>query len=238
MIHGLPMVEHVRRRVVVADSFADVLVATCDRPIAEAVAQYGGRAVMTSSSHPGALDRVAEVARSIDCSHVVNVQGDEILVLPDDLHRVVRVVTEHPAIPAWNVVAPMASSEELYDRSIVKVVVSRSWRVLFCARELPLHVGNGADGSQAAVWKSVGIMAYRRDFLLERYATLARTPLERDEAIDQLRLLEHDVPLYAVACGHSYPAINEPREVPLVERCLADDPVQRAVLKHILSVSG
>ncbi|MDP3768387.1 MAG: NTP transferase domain-containing protein, partial [Dehalococcoidia bacterium] len=84
-VRGLPMVEHVRRRAELCGRFSDVVVATCDWEIAAAVERFGGRCVMTSASHPGATDRVAEAAAALDCTHVVNVQGDELLILPEDL---------------------------------------------------------------------------------------------------------------------------------------------------------
>ena len=84
-IAGLPMIEHVRRRARRCRRFVEVVVATCDQEIAQAVKRYGGDVIMTSATHPAASDRVAEAMRHLDCTHVVNVQGDEILVLPEDL---------------------------------------------------------------------------------------------------------------------------------------------------------
>ena len=96
-VHGLPMVEHVRRRVLRCRGFSDVVVATCDREIAEVIERYGGRCLMTSPAHPAATDRVAEAMRQLDCTHVVNVQGDEILVLASDLERMVSAMEAEPA---------------------------------------------------------------------------------------------------------------------------------------------
>src|SRR3990172_2252604 len=84
-IRGLAMVEHVRRRTLLCKELSEVIVATCDSAIASVVKGYGGKALMTSPSHPGALDRVAEAAGYVDCTHVVNVQGDQVLVLPEDI---------------------------------------------------------------------------------------------------------------------------------------------------------
>src|SRR3989338_3933279 len=81
-IHGMPMIEHVRRRVLLCELFAEVVVATCDPEIADVVRARGGRCLMTSPDHPGAADRVAEAVRHLDCTYVVDVQGDEILVVP------------------------------------------------------------------------------------------------------------------------------------------------------------
>lgn len=233
-IRGLPMVEHVRRRVLSCPAFSEVVVATCDHEIAQAVEGFGGRVVMTAASHPGATDRVAEAARRLDCTHVVNVQGDELLVLPEDLERMAAAVNAAPDVEAWNAVARIERCEELGDRSIVKCAVSHSGRILFCARDVSrLPLGEGREPMRCVL----GILGYRRDFLA-RYGTLTRTPLELAESIDQSRIIEHDVTLRSVTFSRGYPGINEPREVAMVERILDADPGQRLALQRILSLDA
>jgi 3-deoxy-manno-octulosonate cytidylyltransferase (CMP-KDO synthetase) len=234
VVRGLPMVEHVRRRAVLSGAFSEVVVATCDREIADAVEGYGGRVLMTSASHPGALDRVAEAMRQLDCTHVVNVQGDEILVLPSDLRRVVEAVQREPAVEAWNAAAKLEHSDELGDPSIVKLLVSRTGRVLFCTRR---YERAPDDPSGEAVYKSIGIMAFTRAFL-ERFVRLPRTPLERSGGMDQLRIVEHDLTLRTVLLARGYPTINEPREVALVEASLATDHEQQAVLEQLADTAN
>ena len=231
-VAGLPMIEHVRRRTVLCGRFSEVVVATCDAEIAEVVRGYGGMCLMTSPTHPGASDRVAEAARQLACTHVVNVQGDEILVRPDDLSRLLDAITEAPAVPAWNAVARIRRPEELHDRSVVKCAISGSGRMMFCVREfsrIPLDAGGGFEPIRIVL----GILGYRRDFL-DRYPMLARTPLEQAEAIDQSRILEHDIPLHSVEFAEGYPGINEPREVALVEHYLQKDSAQQAILRQVL----
>jgi 3-deoxy-manno-octulosonate cytidylyltransferase (CMP-KDO synthetase) len=230
-VRGLPMVEHVRRRALLCKEFSEIVVATCDGEIEAAVERYGGKVLMTSPSHAAATDRVAEAMRHLDCTHVVNVQGDEILILPEDLTRMVRAIVAEPAGSAWNAVAKIEHSDELRDRSIVKCVVSRSSRVLFCSRDFSL-LPIVADGFEP-VRKILGILAYRRSFL-ESYGAMERTPLEIAESIDQSRIIEHDVPLHAVEFAKGYPGINEPREVAVVEKYLAEDPLQLDALEAIL----
>ena len=79
-IKGLSMIEHVRRRVLLSNAFEDVYVATCDYKIKREIEKFHGKVIMTSDNNKTATDRVAEAARRIKCSHIVNVQGDEILV--------------------------------------------------------------------------------------------------------------------------------------------------------------
>lgn len=230
-VRGVPMIEHVRRRVARCASFSEVIVATCDREIAEVIERFGGRAVMTSPKHQAATDRVAEATESLACTHVINVQGDEILILPEDLEKMARAMAAEPSAPAWNALARIEQPDELGDRSVVKCAVSRSGRMLLCSRDFStLRLGAEFE----PIRRVLGILGYERGFL-QRYGGLARTPIEVAESIDQSRMLEHDVPVRTVEFRRGYPGINEPREVELVEEYLAGDPAQQAVLREILS---
>lgn len=235
-IAGLPMLEHVRRRALLCGAFSEVVVATCDEEIARVVRGYGGRVVLTSPEHPAATDRVAEAARSVDCTHVVNVQGDEILVLPSDLRKMVFAIEQEPAVLAWNAVAPITEDREMADRSVVKCVVSSSGRVLFCGRDfsgLPLKKAEGFEPARVIL----GILGYERSFL-DRCGGLARTPLETAESVDQSRIIEHDVDLRTVPFSKAYIGINEKREIPVVEECLRADAAQQEVLKQLSDLAG
>lgn len=232
-IRGLPMVEHVRRRARLCPAFSEVVVATCDEEIARVVESYGGRSLMTSSAHQAATDRVSEASRRLDCTHVVNIQGDEILVLPSDLTAMVQAMEQDPSVPAWNAVARIEDKAELADPSVVKCLLSTSGWILSCGRDASGLRGRLGDGAEP-VRKLLGILGYTREFLA-RYQSLPRTPVEVAESIDQSRIIEHDVMLRSVEFQRGYPGINEPREVELVEGYLSDDPQQQAVLDEVLA---
>ena len=112
-IEGLPMIEHVRRRVLLCNKFSDVVVATCDNEIKDVVENFGGRVIMTKNTHIMASDRVAEAVIKLECSHVVNVQGDEILVLPDDLTKMIDAIKINPNIEYLNATAPIFWKDNL-----------------------------------------------------------------------------------------------------------------------------
>ncbi len=229
-VRGLPMIEHVRRRALLCGKFTEVAVATCDEEIAQAVRQAGGRVIMTLADHPAATDRVAEAARQMDCTHVMNIQGDEILVLPDDLGRMVSAMQARPEVGDWNAAARIEEKSELSNRSIVKCVVSRSERILYCAREFPAA---GLEQQRFdPVRKVLGILGFRKE-ALERYLRLERTPLETAESVDQSRVLEHDLLLQGVLFQRGYIGINQPDEVELVQACMDRDPLQRTVLQEL-----
>ena len=233
-IYGLPMVEHVRRRAELSGAFSEVLVATCDEEIFRAVRRHGGRAVMTSPNHEAATDRVWEAAGAESSTHVVNVQGDEMLILPQDLERMVSEIRRRPEIPAWNAVGPIKNEKTLRDRSVVKCFISRTGRIFFCSREIPLCYWTGVESFEP-LRCLLGVLAYRLDYL-QCYAKLSRTPLEQADSIDQFRILEQDGLLQSVSFGQAYLGVNFPEELEEAERILASDTAQRDVLKKILEL--
>ena len=225
------MVEHVRRRVLLAEAFSEVVVATCDKEISDSIQYYGGKVLMTSPDHLGATDRVAEAAQKIDCTHVVNVQGDEILVVPSDLKQAVTSIQAKKGVLAWNAIAPLNNPSDLPNRSIVKCVVSQSHRILYCSRDfsqLPFK-----DGFKP-VQTILGILAYEKEFLI-KLKMLKRTPGELLEGIDQNRIVENDILLQGILFSKAYPGINELGEVEIIERYLRGDKNQRDILQKILS---
>lgn len=230
-IRGLPMIEHVRRRALLCGKFTEVVVATCDEEISRAVGQAGGRVIMTSAGHPAATDRVAEAAQQLDCTHVMNIQGDEILVLPEDLERMVSAIQELPDLEYWNAVARIEEKSELGNHSIVKCTVSRSERILYCSRDFS-SLMRLEKQRYDPVRKVLGILGFRKD-ALQKYIRLDRTPLETSESLDQSRVLEHDLPLQGVLFHRGYIGINQPEEVELVQACMDQDPRQRTILQEL-----
>ena len=231
-IQGLPMVEHVRRRALLCGGFSEVVVATCDTEILEAVETFGGRVIMTSKEHIMASDRVAEAALNLDCTHVINVQGDEILVMPDDLSNMVESIHAHPDGQYWNAIARIEKPEELSDTAIVKCVVSNAGKVLYCASEFS-HLN--LNTTFEPVRKILGILGYTRESLLN-FSKLSRTPLETTQSIDQSRIIEHEIPLLAVPFEKGYRGINDSREEQMVRNIFQTDPMQRSILKEISSL--
>jgi len=230
-IHGLPMIEHVRRRTLLCREFSDVVVATCDKEIYDTIKHYGGKVIMTSADHIMASDRVAEVMNNLDCTHVVNVQGDEILVLPEDLSTMVRLIKDNPLGMVWNAVADVESDAELADSSFVKCVVTRSGKVMYCARDFSyLNFENNFDPVKIII----GVLGYSRKGLLI-FSKLPRSPIEILASIDQSRVIENDIPLIAVPFSAAYPGINYPREVPIVKNIIEKDSCQRVIMNKIMN---
>lgn len=184
---GKPLLQHVWERACTCSLLDRVAVATDDSRIFEAVRAFGGRAVMTSASHPSGTDRVAEVAAADTADIVVNVQGDEPFVNARVLEQVVRPLLGDGGPPMATLCKRIAGRAGLTDPNVVKVVRDLSGCALYFSRSpIPFAAGGGS----ATVWEHIGIYAFRRDFLLA-FTGLPRTELEQAERLEQLRALEH-----------------------------------------------
>ncbi|MBT6112694.1 MAG: 3-deoxy-manno-octulosonate cytidylyltransferase [Candidatus Marinimicrobia bacterium] len=231
-IEGLPMIEHVRRRTLMCNGFEDVIVATCDQDIFDVVKHFNGNVVMTSNEHIMASDRVAEVAEKMDCTHVINVQGDEILILPEDLSKMVKAINASPENMYWNATAPIDNEDELFDPSIVKCVINQQKKIMYCARDFSSL--KNLNGSFEPVRKILGILGYSKNALLN-YSGLHRSPLEITQSIDQSRIIENDFPLFSVPFSVGFPGINDIREEKMVKVILKTNKRQKEILEQILN---
>jgi 3-deoxy-manno-octulosonate cytidylyltransferase (CMP-KDO synthetase) len=175
-----------------------VIVATDDRRIIDAVTAFGGEAVMTSKAHATGTDRIAAVAEKLDCTIVVNVQGDEPLIDPRMIDEAVKPLTEDPSIPMGTLAKRITDPAEAVDPNVVKVVMDRKGYALYFSRApIPWDRDHWAGKTDLAgltladpCYKHIGLYVYRRDFLLA-YAAMPQTALEATEKLEQLRALEH-----------------------------------------------
>jgi 3-deoxy-manno-octulosonate cytidylyltransferase (CMP-KDO synthetase) len=216
-IAGKPMVQHVWERARQARTLTDLVVATEDERIVRAVEEFGGRAVLTSADHVTGTDRLAEVARGHHAPIVVNVQGDEPLLLPEDVDTLVRGLAADAAASMATLAEPLDDERAAEDPNVVKVVCDASGRALYFSRS---RIPYPRVASPGARWlRHVGVYAYRRDFLLE-FASWAPTPLETTEALEQLRVLEHGRTLRVFPARGRYRSVDTPADVQAVENAL------------------
>jgi len=202
LLGGKPMIQHVVERTRRVRSLTRVLVATDDERIRAAVNAFGGEAVMTGE-HPTGTDRIHEAVRiesrrGRPPAYVLNVQGDEPLIDPGDLERLVRGMLRRPDAVLGTLVHPLKSEEEARDPNIVKAVLDRRGRALYFSRSaVPYPRGTPLRDDAAPLgWRHMGIYLYRWDFL-RTFAKLPMTPLSQREQLEQLRALEHG---FAIHC--------------------------------------
>lgn len=198
-IAGRPMIEHVYARARQSGA-RDVVVATDDNRIAAAVEGFGGRVCMTSTEHTSGTDRIAEVVQQLgwpDDAVVVNLQGDEPMMPPDLLRQVAIVLRDHAAADMATLAVPLDDPGQLFDTNVVKVVSDRSGYALYFSRAtIPWKrddfepAGDVQQDWLHGLYRHLGIYAYRTAYL-KGYADLSVAPIERMEALEQLRVLWH-----------------------------------------------
>lgn len=192
------MIECTYKQVSKVKDFADIVVATDDARIYEAVSAFGGKAVMTSPNHCSGTDRVAEAFQMLgypsENTVVVNIQGDEPFIKPEQIQELIDCFSVSE-IAIATLIKKINSQETLHNPNVVKVVISNENRALYFSR-YPIPFLRNASWESLDFYKHIGIYAYRADVL----AALVKMPpsdLEKAESLEQLRWLQAGYAVYA-----------------------------------------
>jgi 3-deoxy-manno-octulosonate cytidylyltransferase (CMP-KDO synthetase) len=208
-IAGKPMIQRVWERAEAASSLHDLMVATPDERVKQAVEAFGGRAVMTSVERRSGTDRLAEAARGIHADLIVNIQGDEPLIDPLSIDVAVAPLLADASLSMSSLMCP-CPEEELDNPATVKVVTDLKGDALYFSRSrVPFP---RSDEAGIAVMQHVGLYVYRRDFLLT-FASLSPTPLERTESLEQLRALEHGYKIRMASIAQAPLSVDTPEDL-------------------------
>ncbi|MCC7476302.1 MAG: 3-deoxy-manno-octulosonate cytidylyltransferase [Pirellulales bacterium] len=235
---GKTLLQHTYETACAARLPAGVLIATDHPEIAREVERFGGRCIMTSPQCASGTDRVAEVARQVPSAEIlINVQGDEPEMSPDNIDRVIELLEQNPAVGMATLATPIRSPEQLANPACVKVVFDHAGRALYFSRSPIPYVRDAPPAATAPSAASIasaaggeshiatatrfntpplfhqhlGIYAYRRDSLLE-IAALPPSSLEQAEKLEQLRVLEAGRTILVASVEHSAAGIDTPED--------------------------
>jgi 3-deoxy-manno-octulosonate cytidylyltransferase (CMP-KDO synthetase) len=218
LIAGKPLLRHVWEHCQNASSLESVIVATDDMRIAEAAFAWGAEVSLTNPRHRSGSDRIAEVAAKLrGVSHIINVQGDEPLIDPKLINQLAKKMQRDPKIEMITAAHPFDNSADAQSPHQVKVVLDRDQRALYFSRSaIPF-----AREATAAVsyYRHQGVYGYKRELLL-RFVRWAPTPLEKAEALEQLRALENGVNIHVVVTKSGSPGVDTPDDARTIERQL------------------
>jgi 3-deoxy-manno-octulosonate cytidylyltransferase (CMP-KDO synthetase) len=214
------MIEHVYRRASASPVVSRVIVATDDLRIATRVAQFGGNVRLTRPDHLTGTDRLAEVASSLDCDVVVNVQGDEPLFDPRAVDELVAPFTD-PSVSMTTLYRRIVNPTELSNPNIVKLVTDRAGFALYFSRA-PIPHTRDPRGGWPPLFRHVGVYAYRRTALMV-LASLEPTPLERSESLEQLRALEHGIGIAVVNTDYVSIGVDTAEDLERIRKELRDE---------------
>lgn len=242
-LNGKPLIQHVYENSKKSKLVKEVLVATDSSKISEAVLSFGGKAVMTSSSHVSGTDRIAEAAASMDYDIIVNVQGDEPLIRPEMIDDVIRLLDDGRAAMG-TLVKKIENPEEIFDPNVVKAVFDKDGFAMYFSRApIPYHRDEWKVRSEklevksealkrkveletsnfqlptSNFYKHIGIYSYRKDVLL-KLAKKGPVPLEQTEKLEQLRALVNGFRIKVKETSFETVGVDTPEDLERVKKWL------------------
>ena len=239
LLLGKPMIQHVYERSKAARLIKEVFVATDNKAICDAVRGFGGKAVMTSEDHSSGTDRISEAEQIISkeghsADIIVNVQGDEPMIMPQMIDEVVALMADSKA-DIGTLVKRIDDAAEIDDPNVVKAVFNGEGFALYFSRSpIPYHrelfgteacKSGSAEaqkrvGSELVMFKHIGIYAYRKD-VLAKFSKLPPSRLEETEKLEQLRALENGITIKVGETIYETIGVDTPMDLKKVEKCLS-----------------
>ena len=223
-ICGHSMIEHVYKRVNFSKYIDDAYVATCDKEIADEVAKFGGKAIMTSSEHTRGTERVAEAVCNIEADIVINVQGDEPMVDPVILDNAIQFLKSKADIRCLNLVSPITSWKTYRNQNIVKVAVGKDSKILYFSRS---PIPNQSENEFKGAIKQLGIYLIQKPLLM-KYAKWEESALEIVEKVDMLRFLENNADIHSFMAT-DITGVDTPEDLEMVTKHIQKDELLKKI---------
>ena len=189
MIDGLPIIVHTLKRAQLSKKLTKVIVCTDSKKIVKVVEENGGEAILTSVKHQNGTERIAEVAKKFKPKIIIDIQGDEPLVDPKDIDKVINFHSKHKH---FDIVVPsMIEKNNPQSKNLVKVVFNKSGKILYFSRALiPFDFRN----NKPQYYKDLSIVSFLPN-ALKKFASTKTSYLEKVEGIELLRALENNLNL-------------------------------------------
>ena len=220
-ILGKPMIQHVYEGACRSKILDQVIVATDDERIYDVVQNFNGKIVMTSECDTG-TERVAMVAKELECDIILNIQGDEPLLEPEHIDIILQPFLTTPSIQVCTLKERVHSIEDYLNPNIVKVVTNLNGNALYFSRSSLPHIpdkNQNVIDKNIQIYRHIGLYAYRRKQLLE-FITWNSTPNEKAEGLEQLRFLEHEVNIHVVETDKHLIGVDVPTDLDRVRQIL------------------
>lgn len=216
MIHGKPMVQHVYERCLQSKHLNEILVATDDERIFDAVMNFGGNAVMTSKAHKSGTDRIGEAARKIKCDIVVNIQGDEPMIDPNNIDKAVEPLLFDKSINVSTICVKIRDRKDITNPNVVKVIKDKNNNALYFSRSV---IPFNRDKGRVDYYKHIGLYVYRSSYLTQ-LVNMKQTKLESAEKLEQLRILENGESIRVVEVKKDSHSVDTPGDLNKIRKIL------------------
>lgn len=221
LIHGKPMIQHVYERA--TQALDHVCVATDDERIFQAVTAFGGKVVMTAENHPSGTDRCAEAIGKVEQEYgiqadvVINIQGDEPFIDPEQIRQLNRLFDKEETNVA-TLVKPISDTGYLLNPNKVKVTIDKNGKALYFSRScIPFVRGAAPEHwlEHGTFYHHIGMYGYRKNTLLE-LCLLEKSSLETAESLEQLRWLEHGYTIHTALTHIEGLSVDTPEDLEAV----------------------
>lgn len=208
-ICGKPMVWWAYQRAQLVNRLDEVYVATDDNRICEVCTSFNIPVIMTSSTHKNGTERLSEVANKIIADVYITIQGDEPLLEPDNINRVIDILLQSPDTYCATLKTPYHNPVDVINKTTPKVVSDLHDNVLLFTRAAVPYPKGLLD---YIIYKPIGVYAFKRDILLT-YGKLAMGPIEQAEEIELLRLIEHGYKIKIGVVSSDTIAVDTPKDL-------------------------
>ena len=215
-IHGLPMIVHVYKRACMSDVLDDVIVATDSEEIKQVVEAHGGKAMLTSPDHQNGTERIAEVAENMELDIAVLINGDEAILNPEHIRDSVEALQESDAGTSILVLDFMKRNSP----GDFKFVLNKNNEVMYISRN---DIPSDARNEVTSMLKGYHILSFKKDMLLA-YAKMEKTPMEKIEDHEHLRLIENGYKLVARKVESNSISVDTPDDLAYVKEVMKTDP--------------
>ena len=217
-IAGKSMIQHVWERAMKTKSINEVLIATDDQRILTVVEKFGAKGVLTSKEHKTGTDRIVEALSGRSCEWVLNIQGDEPLVLPSDLERLILQAQNTNDTKGATLIYKITDELMLNDPNVVKVTLNKKNQALYFSRSL-IPFSRSPQTKNFSIWRHLGVYLFQRDFLLQ-FHQWPQSDLEQTEQLEQLRILENGETVLCVEAENDGVGVDVPLDVEYAEMML------------------
>ncbi len=221
-INNKEMLLHVYQNALDSKLIDHLYIATCDEVIREKMGKLNCNVIMTKNTHERCTDRCAEALEKIESEmnlkfdHIVMIQGDEPMIRGEDIDKAIQLLLDDKNIEIANLVGIIDSEDDFNDKNIIKVCINNFKKVIYMSRE---PIPHSKSFGEVVAYKQVCVMPMKRKTLL-LFNQLPSTPLEKNESIDMLRLIENSIDIYTKVINYKTQAVDTKSDLIKVEELL------------------
>ncbi len=230
-IDNFPLIEHVRRRALLANVFEEVIVVTPNLQIKKEIKKYGGKVLISKKKHLSGTSRVGEVLNKVKSSRVIILFADELLIDPLVLRNFVKLIFKDKKSDVWNLTTDKIKKKELSMKSIVKCIVDKKNHIHNFTRKIK----SKSFYKNFNIHKSIGILCYKKK-VLQKLINFESSKNEKKQKIEQFKVIENGFSLKSINTSFNLPSVNTKKELDYCLQYLHSNYYQKKILKKILSI--